>query len=710
MKIQKFITTGVVAASALMLTSSVQAIPNITIDNFNSGANLSVWYYGASPNQEAYASGVEDPFNGDGGSVYIQCDYGTGSPGNPGNSYSPLTTMDCYNGGNPWNNQGTIDFSQYQSIQFDVKWDTTSTLTIDQWNTGTNWPASFVPGWADVNFMQEQGYLQGIDMEIVGPGGLIVDLPGTTNEYLPLNANTGWRTMTIPIPTTLAGQITAMNGILLHKWVDAAWGVQAVATGHFWLDNIVLVGGSVPPPPTVSMGPTPVPGLNCFNLTENNSVYDRNEVMVTSTSGLSWVGPTNTQPGWTPTYPVTYSYDLVGFPGAPAAPTLGTYVYIFLVPGYSFRAEAVDWNATNLLAFDIQATTNGSTVYMNYKTNEPGQNPPAQNSVTFNGTTNTSITSTKLLGNYSLVFTDANDGYVQAADGTTGTFTLPAGVSAFFTEDTTTAEPFLVYFGTQANNQAAMNQSAAYSSITVSGVPGAFSENFVGEANPQNVTNYPSHYPPGVFIVPTAAKYWIDWTTPNAGFVLENAPTLNGPWQATSTYFPPLSGYGVSMQKVASGDLVSPTKDQYFRVVKHIYTNILVALPGQTFVNGTGVTGTPTTLYASTNCAIFGPETATAYAVDVNNVLCTAINVDQVLLDCTTDSAGTADFVCTPTSSSYEITSMVNGVADFNQSGAYSFFWGYAGLCAPVQESVMVTDQQVNFTNTSSLVSLDVTP
>jgi hypothetical protein len=710
MKIQKFITTGVMAASALMLTSSAQAVPNLTLDNFASGSGIGNFYGYDTP---VYAAGVADPYNGNAGSAYFQNPWS--GPNNSGSGGNISTAFVCYNGGNPWDDAGTIDFSQYIDVQFDIKWDTASTLTIDQFNTGTNWPASFLPVWAPNNYMATAGqWIAGVDLLIVDnppwPPQTMTDLG---SFLIPLNAGAGWQTVTIPIPISDSGAITSANGLIFKKWSGYSWAVAQAppptpyVSGNFWVDNIVLVGSTPAPNPTMLTPSQPTAGLNVWNWTEANTFYDRNEVMANSTSQLGFAGGDT----FSTSGNVTYSFGLAGFP---QNDPLGPEAYMFLVPNAINKDTAPDWNETNCMTLEVQSTANGSQAVLLYKTNLPGAEPGAPPygygtgvTVTFNGTTNTSVPSTKLLGTYSLVFTDANDGYVQVPDGTTGTFSLGSVGSTYFKEVSSTAYPFMVYWGGQANNAGGMNGAVVFSNMSVTGVPNGFTENFLTESVTSMVTNGPTYDAASVFIVPTTALWWVDWTEPATGFVLENAPTIKGPWSNTTTYAP-LSGYGEVYQLVAPGDLTSPTKAQYFRVVKRIYTNILVALPGQTFVSGTGVTGTPTTLYASTNCAIFGPETATAYAVDANNVLCTGVNGDNVVLDCTTDSAGTADFVCDLTSSSYESVTMVNGEATFGAPAA--FFWGYAGLCAPVQESVMVVDQQVNFTNTSSLVSLDVSP
>jgi hypothetical protein len=706
MKIQKFITTGVVAASALMLTSSVQAaIPNLTFDNFASSAGIGNWYGYDSP---AYVSGKADPYNGNAGSAYFTYQFqGALNPTCGGNL---STCFIGYNGGNPWYANPTVDFSQYQSIQFDVLWDTTSTLTIDQFNTGTNWPASYLPTWAPQNYIASSDLAGGIEFLLASGANSDVDLSSINPTRIPLNANTGWRTVTVPIPSVFYPDISAVEAIIFKGWSGVSWAPCQAATeplvvsASFWIDNIVLVGGAVPPLPSMTPLFPAVPGLNLMNLTTGNQFYDRNWVVANTESGLSWAGASNNS--FTPTYPVTYSFEINYFPAGPANYN-GPIGDLILIANPASAPNAYsDWNGSNVLWMQVQSTSNGSWTTMSYKTNLGGANGNENVSFTVVGSTNTNgVISANILGNYALVFTDANDGYITVPDGTTGTFSLDPTLSPQFMEGTG-SNPFEIFFLSQANTASAMNQPIVICKMAISGVPGGFSENFVGESAMVNVTNSAAPSPSSIFIVPTTVVYWVDWTVPAAGFVLENAPSLNGPWQNTTTYTPH-PGYGEYLQLIDRADLVSPTKDQYFRIVKHIYTNILVALPGQTFVNGTGVTGTPTPIINASCPAILGPETATAYAVDANNVLCTGINGDNVLLECTTDSAASDDFICDLTSSNYETATMASGVADFNQSGAAAFFWGNDGLCPPAAESVTVIDQQVNFTNTSSLVSLE---
>ena len=85
-----------------------------------------------------------------------------------------------------------------------------------------------------------------------GGGGPIL---ATTN--IPAAAANGWTHISIPINPALSG-LGAVYGITMNKWLGAT---NPPASFGFWIDNVVLKGGDVLPPPTVSLGNKPVPGL-----------------------------------------------------------------------------------------------------------------------------------------------------------------------------------------------------------------------------------------------------------------------------------------------------------------------------------------------------------------------------------------------------------------------------------------------------------------
>jgi hypothetical protein len=408
----------------------------------------------------------------------------------------------------------------------------------------------------------------------------------------------------LPYSDSLPG-ISAGAGL----WFQGACGGYSELNGNyngaFWIDNLILVGNpTVAAPPTLAPPVKAVAGLNIINATEGNSFYDRNEVVATSTSGLSWVG----NPG------ATYSFTLAGYPKVPVGSYSGE-AYMFLVPNSINEDNAPDYNESNCLVLEIQTPDNvRGAASLSYKTNMPNGEPPGANQVVY-------VTSSNLLGTYSLTFTGNDAGYITTPDGTTGAFSLPAGTGAtYFAENGSEPYDFLIYIGGQADQASAMDQAVVYGSFTASNVPSASSvnETFIGEPALVNWSSAPTHDAAGVLLVPTNAVYWIDWSLPAGGFTLEDSSTLatNAIWNNVST-FTPIPLYESNAQLIAQSDLASLTNAGYFRLVKRVYTQLQVLLPGQTNAPNTvlGYTGSPTPVSLST---LDGQETITVLAVDAN--------------------------------------------------------------------------------------------
>jgi hypothetical protein len=404
-----------------------------------------------------------------------------------------------------------------------------------------------------------------------------VDL-GSIN--IPDAAAFGWQTMTVPIPASAGPLISNMNAMLFYKLASRGGPIVSTnATGKFWVDNLVLVAAPQPSTnPVVSILPgAPVQGLNVWNLTTNNSYFDRNDVCTISTNGLSWAGSTtNPNP-----FQVIYSFTLAGFPANAPAST----AWMMLVPNATAvdgGSANVDWNEATCLVMDINSTTNNAAnISLWYKTNQPNtENAPNVVQVGFDGTNNTYGKDTNgnnipapapascpnILGIYSLVFTNANDGYVAGPDHVHHPFSMGTDGSAWFAENSSSNVPFLVYLGGQANTAAGMNQPFGFSDMIIRGVPNGFSEYFINESAMVNVTNGTSTDPSGVFLVPSRSLFWLSWAPPTAGFVLENAAGLSGPWQDT-IHNPQIAGYGEMLQLVDQSDLLAPTNAQYFQLV-----------------------------------------------------------------------------------------------------------------------------------------------
>jgi hypothetical protein len=679
MKKQKYSSTmKVLAGAALVLACSGPLhaqTANLVLDNFSSGSQWAQWY---GYDTFVYAPGVDDGISGDTGSEYITDNISLGG--------NVMTLGDVLGGNLYYFGGGSVDFSKYQAIQFDILWDTTSGLTIDQFNTGTNWQSSLFNSPEPQNWVASQGYINGIDLLIESSTNPNND-PDLGSQNIPKNAAFGWQTMSYPIPLADSGGITASEGVVFKKWASPnATNIASTATGAYWIDNLVLIGNTNPiPNPTLAAPVKPIPGLNIFNATEGNSFYDRNEVVADTTSGLSWIG----NPG------ATYSFNMTGFPTAGTNDLYGSEAYMFLVPNAAAEDNAPDYNEPACMVLEVQSTPTGAQTYLSYKVNSPNGEP---------ATPVITNQSTKLFGTYSLTFTGDETGYLTGPDGGTTNFTLNGSDGTNFAETGSAAYNFLFYIGGQANNSYGMSQAVVYNSASITGVSSPVSETFAGETALVNFTNAPTHDLSSVVLVPNNAAYWIDWSLPASGFALENTASLTSPhWN--STFANGLVGlYGTNAQLVLTSDLQTPSTDNYFQLIKRTYSSLLVALPGQTFTSGVGVTGTPSDLPLGGGNGPLWLDTAVAYAVDSGNNLVNTVTAHQILLDCTTDSAASDDFEAGTAENNYETVTMTSGVASF--TGSDGFGWGYDGLTAPATETVTVEDQDTSFTAVSSPVTL----
>ena len=633
--------------------------------------------------------GTHDDTGNGGGSAFLSANLNSGEC-----CGKPLLEAICFNYDNPYyNGNGTIDFSTLSAIQFDVLWDPTSSITPDQFNTLTNWPLALLPSWnTDPNYLVDVGnnFTTGIELDFTTGAG---DLNYLGKFFIPDSATNTWKTITVPITDSTPG-LSGAVGVGFQKYISTLWPIQGNVRASFWVDNLVLISNVVPVPPPTLNPPTPaVSGLNIFASTEG-SLYDRQSALFVPKTGLSWVGSTNTG---APTYPVSYSVTLQGFPKNISG--FSSEAYLFLVPNAANQEQAPDYNETNCAVMEIQSTgTGGGQATFYYKANEagaagqnmyfnlapntntPGSWPGAATVALTNWFEQGNLTNVKsatLLGTWTLQFSSAENGTLIAPDGTTSSFTIPSYYAANFMENGSTATPFNIYLGMQANTAAAINQPVTYGSFSLTNVGGNFSENFVAE-NTLNTTNWNPAYatgPAGVVVVPTNAPYWVGWSLPASGFNLTDSGTLapGAKWKNVSTYAP-ISMYGVDMQLISSRD-VTGTNAEFFQMTKQSFTQLLVLLPGQTLdpTSPTGVSGTPTPVSDGDNA---GEMNITVYAVDQNfNPI--SGPTDSIAITSSTDGDAILP----------NNMSMNNGVAIFDSSNPF-FFYDETG-----SETVTATDQ-----------------
>ena len=563
------------ALAALLLGSASWAFatPNFYVNNFDvdgaasvapggvstgSGTSPCGVWYGSSEvawdgTQNSTLSVDPDPTiipGAGGGSCYVYANM---------NDANNLVDFFCaYPYDNLWyaGNPVGVDLSQYVAVHFDILWDTVnSTITIDQFNNLGSLPSPPLESWAGPFTAGLSAYCagsdpnaNGFDVQVAGNGGAFL-----ANANVPDAAASGWATVTIPINTALSG-LNPASGIMLKKWINQVWGFNPGVAAYFWIDNIWFEGSPTPPPkPKVTSLTTPTPGLNLvFNTT---GLYDRHEVALVSSNGLSWVGQTGSGS-------VTYSFTVSGFPNNPATPW-STAAYVMMSPNPAYLDNALDWNETNCIQLWLQQGPTTASMSCSYKTNSPGAGIGTQiGSVSYTGTA---------LGTWKLTFTSDTHGILTTPDNiTTSSFDLPPDVAAMFAENPGVGRPGMyLYLGAQPNTSAALNQAVCYSQFSVSGVASAQSDTFTADQvlNTNVWLNGPgSGSPAANFVNPTNAAYWLTWTTPASGYSLQSATALTGPW-TTLTDTTPFAGAGAQIQMVTTNDVPVGTSASFFRLM-----------------------------------------------------------------------------------------------------------------------------------------------
>src|ERR1035437_397110 len=559
-------------------------------------------------------------------------------------SDTPFMPYICINGGNPWYNAGTADFSLYKSIDFDIRYDPTSDLTIAQFNdlSTLNAMSTNPDGSLILQSGASLGGTGGIDIDLCGPGtgsGAVQDSPHIANTNIPAAAANGWVHISIPIDPTMSG-LAGKSGITIHKWINNKSGIQNPAQARVWIDNIVLKGTAGPPPPPKVSVPTKVtPGLNVFASTAG--LYDRQSAVLRQTSGLIWVGMA------TPANPVTYSFTIAGYPNSPDCEA-----YMFLIPNPNSLDGAPDWNETNCALVYLQGNSSSATAHFRYKVGEPGNQimygggapytnaPGSWDGVTANYLESgnlASVTNNGVLGTWTLKFTSDTNVTLIAPNGNSTNVIFPPYNVGYFAEQTSPG--FYAYLGMQANNANALGQAVVYSHFAISNIASPFSEDFLADSvlDTTNTWNTSAASgPAGVLIVPASSASWVSWTLPDTGFSLEISPTLTGgalAWTSPSTG-PVLSLSSTRSQLVASNE-IPVGNTAFFRLIKRVFTQLQVLLPGET--------NAPNTLTGK------GGSTTTVNIADQVNVVVNAVDAtynivnatDMISLTSTTDGGAT---------------------------------------------------------------------
>ena len=516
-------------------------------------------------------------------------------------SDTPLVGFACEVGGNPWYEPNPITVSDYTNLQFDIKWDTNSEITIDEFNDVSTWPYSLTNSRSGGQSVFQSyatgggsnlvagGNINGLEVTLCGAGGQAA--PTIANINVPAAAATGWAHVNIPINQAQAN-IDGASGIVFHKWTADTYTLRTNVTASFWIDNVMLTGSAAPPPPpTLSDLQPATDGLNC--LATGTGQYDREQVVTASSTGYSFVS----QPS------VTYSWNIKSFP---VGSDNNFQQHFFIVNGAPGPYDqSADWNLADCIFITVQKQTNG-TGYLNfrYKTNEPNGN-----AMFFNGTDGStgtsypvagapsnpvvSLTASAPVGTWSVTFSDTTNVTITGPGGVSTNFVFDPASAALF------ADPATLILGGQANNPDGYGKAVVYSQFSASGNASPFTDTFVNDSElDTNLWKNLSNDPNGVNLVPADAAYWLGWSLPDNQFNLESAASLSGPWQSPA--LPMITVNTQRMVLLSTSDL--PGADQgYFRLIKRAYTQLQVLWPGETNApdTATGVIGTPTPVNAN---------------------------------------------------------------------------------------------------------------
>lgn len=463
----------------------------------------------------------------------------------------------------------TLDLTTYTKLHFSVKVDPSSSHLSD---------------WGGGAFGNIRPHVR------LASWGGDVNVSSPDSQWVGANAYGAWQDYTMTIDQT-AGLGTKVAAKILGMDIWSGWGTCATPIGHtntvtFWIDNIWFEKNLNPyvPPPTNNLRKAGPSGVE-ISMTDNANQWQRDAISSPAGTGVLWAEAGGA--------PVTYSFTIAAFPDPIAHE--GFEAHLFLVNGDTVSAGdqtygGCDWNSRDIAVVSISSNTNGGGSYFcqfQWKTNLPNSNPP-DDALHRPG----SLTSSNILGTWSVTFTDNTNVTMSGPGGISTNFTIPdeAVLNNF-----SPATSFLQYgFHKNDNENDGHNNgvSGTFSRVQKTGGSFVYDDLFNGTSLTSNYpwrrtsANAVQHVAPGT-------AWFLEWTLPAAGFTPESAPAVTGPWNfANITNIWDGSGkrHGAVLSSVLPG-----VNQNYFRLIKRPFTKLQVLLPGESNAPNTvsGKTGTP---------------------------------------------------------------------------------------------------------------------
>jgi hypothetical protein len=254
--------------------------------------------------------------------------------------------------------------------------------------------------------------------------------------------------------------------------------------------------------------------------------------------------------------------------------------------------SAPDWGETNCIFMELQNKADGSAAFtFRWKTNSiPDGNG------TYYSTPLASLSDTNgPLGTWTLSFLNDTQVTLTTPSGGTTNFEFSTDKLAGYKDGTGAALPLYFYLGAKPQDAGNIGKMAQVSHVKIHGAGTPIDEDFLSESalDTNRWELVANNGTSGVQIVPKNCM-WLNWTLPDAGFVLQTNSVITGAGWKENAAAPLALSTG---KKVLLGAANKPgSADGFFRVIKRQYTKLQVLMPGETAAPGTasGKTGAPT--------------------------------------------------------------------------------------------------------------------
>ncbi len=468
-----------------------------------------------------------------------------------------IVIMGTFGNGGTWDSSVSINANLYTNISYDIL-------------VSSN------------DVVNPNGDFGGYYVGFMTPGNTMVQVGFVS---IPAEASNHWVHCVLPIPKALSGDISAAWGLYFQSshWWDQDPSEPPAAGLTDWIDNLKVEITPGPPPPPPSLLPTTMQkvasGVNCIAVDAGPSaINNRYSIVTTNTVGY---GPNS---GDT----VTYTWNIAQFANDPD----GFQGHFIISCGTDSSTpngnggpgpydSSVDWNWGNVIFVTIQANSGGAYMNFRYKTNQPAGNSQ------FWATNYCTVRSPSAIGPWSVSFNHSSGLVTMTSPTATTNFTMDAASLALF------QDPLALTLGGQPNDLTGQGQSVAYSSFTAAGCATPISENFAAESQLSPTWFVLAADVNGVQFAPPTAGLWLGWTRPDTGFSPQTSGSLTGTF-ADITPITKFLSMGSRMILVPQSELQGENQN-FFRLIKRVFTKMQILLPGETAAPNTptGKTGTP---------------------------------------------------------------------------------------------------------------------